>query len=79
MTLAEFLGECFCCVPIVDNDSFSSAWTEVDVDEQEWIAILALTIGLRVFRLLILVLLLRLLVDRGHVLFTLVWLVVLLR
>ena len=79
MTLAEFLGECFCRVPIVDNDSFSSAWTEVDVDEQEWIAILALTIGLRVFRLLILVLLLRRLVDRGHVLFTLVWLVVLLR
>ena len=79
MTLTEFLGECFCRVPIVDNDSFSSTWTEVDVDEQEWIAILALTIGLRVFRLLILVLLLRRLVDRGHVLFTLVWLVVLLR
>ena len=79
MTLAEFLGECFCRVPIVDNDSFSSAWTEVDVDEQERIAILALTVCFLVFRLLVLVLLLRRLVDRGHVLFTLVWLVVLLR
>ena len=79
MTLTEFLGECFCRVPIVDNDSFSSTWTEVDVDEQERIAILALTVCFLVFRLLVLVLLLRRLVDRGHVLFTLVRLVVLLR
>ena len=79
MTLTEFLGECFCRVPVVDNDSFSSTWTEVDVDEQERIAILALTVCFLVFRLLVLVLLLRRLVDRGHVLFTLVRLVVLLR